>query len=143
VSITAAGRDGTASDRVGFGDDVAVGAGLVARDDAGDPVFCGDAVADPITGLVAALAAAVAVAAGGGYLLDVPLAAATAFVARPAPWAPAHRVVRSGPGRWVVAHGPARHEVADPRPPRARARAQPLGASTARVLGELTAGAAR
>jgi hypothetical protein len=143
VSITAAGRDGPASDRVGFGDDVAVGAGLVARDDTGDPVFCGDAVADPIAGLVAALATALVVASGGGCLLDVPLAAATAFVARRAPWAPAHRVVPSGPNRWVVAHGSARHEVADPRPPRARARAEPLGASTARVLGELTAGAAR
>ena len=50
VSITAFGRD---SNRIGFGDDVAAAAGLVALDDAGDPVFCGDAIADPLTGLTA------------------------------------------------------------------------------------------
>ena len=51
VSITAAGR---ASQRIGFGDDVAASAGLVAWDDEGRPVFCGDAIADPLTGLTAA-----------------------------------------------------------------------------------------
>lgn len=51
VSITAAGR---ASDRVGFGDDVAAAAGLVALDRDGLPVFVGDAIADPLTGLTAA-----------------------------------------------------------------------------------------
>ena len=51
MSITASGRD---SPRVGFGDDVAAGAGLVACDQAGQPVFCGDALADPLTGLAAA-----------------------------------------------------------------------------------------
>ena len=51
VSITAAGRE---SPRIGFGDDVAATAGLVARDDTGRPVFVGDAIADPLTGLTAA-----------------------------------------------------------------------------------------
>lgn len=51
VSITAAGR---ASDRVGFGDDVAAAAGLVALDRDGLPVFVGDAIADPLAGLTAA-----------------------------------------------------------------------------------------
>lgn len=51
ISITAAGRD---SARVGFGDDVAASAGLVARDADGLPVFVGDAIADPLTGLTAA-----------------------------------------------------------------------------------------
>jgi hypothetical protein len=53
VSITAAGR---AADRVGFGDDVAASAGLVARDGDG-PVFAGDAIADPLSGLTAAVRA--------------------------------------------------------------------------------------
>jgi crotonobetainyl-CoA:carnitine CoA-transferase CaiB-like acyl-CoA transferase len=141
VSITAAGRGGAASHRVGFGDEVAVGAGLVAYDDLGHPVFCGDAIADPITGLVAALATTSAVAAGGGYLLDVPMAAAARFVAQPAAWAPAHQVVPAGPGRWAVTHGAARHEILDPQPPRPARRAEPLGASTAAVLAEFTAGA--
>jgi hypothetical protein len=54
ISITAAGR---ASDRVGFGDDVAAAAGLIAPDVDGAPLFCGDALADPLTGLTAAVLA--------------------------------------------------------------------------------------
>ena len=54
--ITAYSR---ASGRVGFGDDVAAGTGLVAREaDGGPPLFCGDAIADPLTGLAAAVLAA-------------------------------------------------------------------------------------
>jgi crotonobetainyl-CoA:carnitine CoA-transferase CaiB-like acyl-CoA transferase len=66
VSITAAGRS---SHRIGFGDDAAAGAGLVARDAAG-PVFVGDAVADPLAGLTAA---ALAVGAAPGSLVEVSL----------------------------------------------------------------------
>jgi hypothetical protein len=51
-SITATGR---ASTRGGFGDDVAAGAGLVVDDADGMPVFCGDAIAAPLTGLTAAV----------------------------------------------------------------------------------------
>ncbi|MFD4369432.1 CoA transferase [Rhodococcus sp. NPDC058521] len=51
VSITARGRE---SDRIGFGDDVAGSAGLVALDNDGCPVFVGDAIADPLAGLTAA-----------------------------------------------------------------------------------------
>jgi hypothetical protein len=73
VSITAYGR--SAPERVGFGDDVGVAAGLVAgRADA--PFFCADAIADPIAGLHAAVAALAVRAAGGGRLVDVSMAAA-------------------------------------------------------------------
>ncbi|MBP1327307.1 hypothetical protein JOF28_002539 [Leucobacter exalbidus] len=51
VSITAAGRT---SSRIGFGDDVAASAGLIARDHDGSPCFVGDAIADPLAGLFAA-----------------------------------------------------------------------------------------
>jgi hypothetical protein len=71
VSITACGRG---SERVGFGDDVAAGAGLVAFDAAGRPVFCGDAPADPLTGLVAAELALSAPENGRGRLLDIAMA---------------------------------------------------------------------
>jgi hypothetical protein len=64
VSITAAGRH---SNRIGFGDDVAAGAGLVATDAHG-PVFVGDAIADPLAGLTAA---ARAVSAAPGSLVEV------------------------------------------------------------------------
>jgi len=52
-------------------------------------------------------------------------------------------VVASGHGRWAVTHGAARHEIRDPMPPPTGRRAEPIGASTAAVLGELTVGAAR
>ena len=71
VSITAAGRD---SNRIGFGDDIAAGAGLVAWDE-GAPVFVGDAIADPLAGLTAA---AFALAASPGDLVEVDMSAVVA-----------------------------------------------------------------
>ena len=50
VSITGYGRDGPAAQRVAFGDDAAVAGGLIGGDRT-DPVFCADAVADPLAGL--------------------------------------------------------------------------------------------
>lgn len=44
--------------RVGFGDDAAVAGGLVAEHEDGRPAFSGDALADPLTGLLGALAVA-------------------------------------------------------------------------------------
>jgi hypothetical protein len=68
VSITAYGRaDGL---RLGFGDDVAAGAGLVAWED-GRPGPAGDALADPLTGITAAAAAVGALLEPRGALLDV------------------------------------------------------------------------
>jgi len=78
ISITGYGRTGTAGQRVAFGDDAAVAAGLVAYDHEDRPVFCADAIADPITGLYAALAALASLAAGGGHLVEVAMAAAVA-----------------------------------------------------------------
>jgi len=97
VSITAYGR---ASDRVGFGDDVAAGAGLVARDADGLPVFAGDAIADPLTGLTAA--AAVACAPAGGALLDIAMSDVVAATLDPAGDAkPSLAARRDGDG-WLV-----------------------------------------
>jgi crotonobetainyl-CoA:carnitine CoA-transferase CaiB-like acyl-CoA transferase len=73
LSITAYGRPAPMGEWVGFGDDTAVAAGLVAWDDAG-PCFCADAAADPATGLRAALAVVDHLATGGRWLLDVALA---------------------------------------------------------------------
>ncbi len=72
VSITAYGRSGPWSNRVGFGDDAAAAGGLVAVDE-GRPRFVADAVADPLAGMVAAGAVADAWARGGGCVLDVSL----------------------------------------------------------------------
>lgn len=81
ISITAAGRG---SDRVGFGDDVAASAGLVAVDEDGGPVFCGDALADPLTGLTAAALALTAPADGSGVLWDIAMSRVVAATLDPA-----------------------------------------------------------
>ena len=55
LRITGYGTDAGSAERVAFGDDAAVAGGLVGYDGAG-PVFVGDAIADPLTGLEAAAA---------------------------------------------------------------------------------------
>lgn len=77
IAITA---HGWTVDRVGFGDDCAAAGGLLGRTAAG-PVFIGDALADPLTGLEGALAALELVAAGRGGLVDLPLAGVAAAYA--------------------------------------------------------------
>ena len=80
VAVTGHGWDGPERRRVGFGDDAAVAGGLVAWErDA--PRFLGDAVADPLTGLAAAVTAIEAAAAGGGVMIDAALAQTAAGVA--------------------------------------------------------------
>lgn len=75
VSITAYGAQGTAAERVGFGDDAAASAGAVFWHE-GKPNFCGDALADPITGLLASVAAIGLLAAGVSGQIDISLAGA-------------------------------------------------------------------
>ncbi|MFN3218842.1 MAG: CoA transferase [Acidimicrobiales bacterium] len=74
-SISGHGR--TDGDRIAFGDDAAVAGGLVA--DTGDePWFIGDAAADPIAGVTAALGVASLWAAGRGGFVDVAMSSAVA-----------------------------------------------------------------
>jgi CoA-transferase family III len=134
LSITGYGR--ATPERVAFGDDAAVAGGLVgwAAGDA-DPVFCADAIADPLTGVCGALAVATSLAAGGGQLIDLAMRSVAAS------FAAAHE----------LDHGP--HEVRPdgtvtcplldraqpvlpPRRPRldGRAPAPELGADTGAVL---------
>ncbi|MGV8880671.1 MAG: CoA transferase [Rhodoglobus sp.] len=75
LAITAHGT-GRGADRIGFGDDCAVEAGLVAwSEQAGRrrPEFLGDAIADPLTGIVAAVAALSMVGAGRSGRVDLAL----------------------------------------------------------------------
>jgi crotonobetainyl-CoA:carnitine CoA-transferase CaiB-like acyl-CoA transferase len=129
VSITADGRD---SPRVGFGDDVAAGAGLVAYDGLGEPVFCGDALADPLTGLVAAELALSAPEHGRGRLFDVSMSAVVASTLTGAPSFPARRI---GTG-WEVDSPDGPVPVVPPRHRAATGRAPEPGEHTADVLGE-------
>ncbi len=66
--------------RPAFGDDAAVAGGLVGTA-ADGPVFCGDAIADPLTGLDAALAVAESLGRGGGELIHVSMGAVAATYA--------------------------------------------------------------
>ena len=118
LSLTGHGRSPDVAHRVGFGDDAAVGGGLVSWDGA-MPCFTADAVADPTAGLVAAAAVLDALSAGGRWLLDVSLTGVAAHLAGP--------TIRTPPG---VAQ-------ATPRARVPRAAAAPLGADTTAVLDAL------
>ncbi|RZO85410.1 MAG: CoA transferase [Oceanococcus sp.] len=80
LSITGYGRGAPEADWVAFGDDAAVAAGLsqLMRARYGEALFCGDALADPLTGMHAALAVLAARRAGCGGLFSVPLRDVTA-----------------------------------------------------------------
>jgi crotonobetainyl-CoA:carnitine CoA-transferase CaiB-like acyl-CoA transferase len=115
VSITGYGRAG---ERVAFGDDAAAAGGLVVWHE-DSPMFCADAVADPLTGMTAAGACLEALAGGGRWLLDVSMAGVCAALAGPTLPASHHLLVE---------------------PPRARSVMRPaprLGADTGEVLDEL------
>lgn len=72
VSITGYGFTGAWSDRVAFGDDAAVAGGVaVAAGGPDAPVFVGDAVADPLAGMHAAVAAVECLEDGVGAVVDV------------------------------------------------------------------------
>lgn len=75
IAVTAHGRTGEAANWIGFGDDAAVAGGLSAAMARawGTSLFAGDAIADPLTGITAALAAWAGWRAGGGRLVDIAL----------------------------------------------------------------------
>jgi crotonobetainyl-CoA:carnitine CoA-transferase CaiB-like acyl-CoA transferase len=138
LSITGYGR--AMPERVAFGDDAAVGGGLVGWTNGGlapEPVFCADAIADPLAGVCGALAVSRSVAAGGGELIDLSMRdVAAAFAAAPAP---AHGPHEVHPDGFVTCPRSGRRQaVLPPRrpvPPGPTARAAPdLGADTSAVL---------
>ena len=121
-SITGFGRGEHEGRRVAFGDDAAVAGGLVA--DAGDgPCFVADAVADPLTGVVAAAAVLHALQSGERVVLDVALARVAAQVAATARGA-----------RWQSGNDAAANPPSAPIP---AGRAPRLGQHTDLVLREL------
>ncbi|MGC5257243.1 CoA transferase [Gordonia sp. DT218] len=100
VSITGGGRSRPM--QVNFGDDAAVGGGLVGWH--GDqPAFCADAIADPLSGITAALATAAAAEAGGGVLIDLSMVDTVASFTTAELACPGEHVVRDdGGGGWAV-----------------------------------------
>jgi crotonobetainyl-CoA:carnitine CoA-transferase CaiB-like acyl-CoA transferase len=137
VSLTGYGRREPGAGWVAFGDDAGVAAGLAAATGGGGPpLFCGDAIADPLAGLHAALAALASWRAGGGYLLDLALSDVVAHVLAFGP-APSEASVHPAGAGWEVVAGQQRATVSPPRARPARSAARPLGADTERVLEEL------
>ncbi len=104
LAVSGHGR-GAGARLVGFGDDAAVAGGLVGWEGPDRPVFLADAIADPVTGMVAATAVLEALRSGGGLLLDVALSSAAAWLAAGGRWGapPASPAVRPDPdGRWEL-----------------------------------------
>ncbi|GAA2424923.1 CoA transferase [Mycolicibacterium llatzerense] len=117
LRVTGHGTDGERAHWVGFGDDAAVSGGLVGHDPAGTgPVFCGDAIADPLTGMHAALAVAESLQRGGAEIIEIALASVAAeYAALP------------------LASGDNGGPVGQPAAPVLSSRAAELGADNAQV----------
>ena len=133
LSITGHGRAAPQEEWIGFGDDCAVAAGLSwrMRQAHGAPMFCGDAIADPLTGLHAALAAWASWREGGGEIVALSLAGVTAHALTSDP-VPAIAVRTQA---WAALAADDQHH---PYPARRAPRPAPsLGADTARTLEEL------
>jgi CoA-transferase family III len=167
LSITGYGRgDPAASELVAFGDDAAVAGGLVGWTGAGlgddgdwngvdwnrsdwnrgEPVFCADAIADPLTGLCGALAVARSVARGGGELIDLSMRdVATVFAAAAVDHGPhSVRVAGAGGADAIVTCAVLGLEqaVLPPRSPVVAGAAAEMGADTGAVLAGLGTGSA-
>jgi hypothetical protein len=99
-------------------------------------VFCGDAIADPLTGLTAAALALTAPANGSGMLWDLAMTDVVAATLDRAPAGPAPSARRQADG-WVVdaADGPV--PVAEPQRRQPAGQAPGSGVDTAAVLADL------
>lgn len=145
IGLSGYGREEPAANWVAFGDDAGVAGGLsallAASSGSGSGsgwAFCADAIADPLTGLHAALAAWSAWRGGGGVLVDVALQRVVAHCAgfelprRPEALAARWR-------RWSSMAWSAGLAELRPSAPPPGAAAHALGADTTAVLDELAA----
>lgn len=122
---------GWSSHRVGFGDDVSAGAGLVAWHPVdGEPRFAGDAIADPLCGLEAAASTLDCLARGGRWFVDASLAGAAARAASSKGVA---SMATHREGRWFFED----RVVEEPRARVPSGPARPLGTDTEEVLARL------
>jgi crotonobetainyl-CoA:carnitine CoA-transferase CaiB-like acyl-CoA transferase len=119
LSITGYGRDEDGPGRTAFGDDAAVAGGLVGGPPH-DPVFCADAIADPLSGLLGTLAVLACLSSGRSAVIDLAMSRVAAWCGRSGPMARTW----SGP-------------VAAPRARASEGTAAPLGADTDAVVAAL------
>jgi len=115
-------------DRVGFGDDAAIEAGVATlmAEAWGEPGFAGDAIADPLTGLHAALAGWAAWRRGAGCLIRLSLSGTVAHALR------AGTADQAGVRLWQAAAEADRAPLYSLR--RAEGTARPAGADTAEIF---------
>lgn len=138
LSITGYGRDADNELRIAYGDDAGVAAGLsqALYENYGEYLFCGDAIADPLTGLHAAVAANAAWYSGCGGLLDISLQAVTRFCSEPH-----YRVdvpVRHQNNTWHVDLGGEQIKVSEPYSREVQRKAPALGVDNARLMAEFS-----
>ncbi len=101
----------------------------------GPPLFCGDAIADPLTGLHGAVAAWASWREGGGALIELSLRDVVAHGLGYR--ADTHATVTPVDEGWRVRCGGNEQAVLPPRARDVRSHARPLGADTREVLSEL------
>jgi crotonobetainyl-CoA:carnitine CoA-transferase CaiB-like acyl-CoA transferase len=133
LGISGYGRREPGARWVAFGDDAGIAAGL-AGGGPDAPLFCGDAVADPLAGLHAAVAALASFRRGGGELVDVSLHDVAAHVLGTG--SPRDAQLRERSGEWCVETPEGRAPVAEPRARVVTRHAPALGADSESVLAE-------
>ena len=132
LQISAYGSTGDEAHWIGFGDDTAMAAGLVRWID-GIPIPVADALADPLTGIHAATAAAALSKRGGTHLVDIALAnVAAATFADP----PSVDPTFVG-GKWVVETEFGFRPIEKPKARTVLGTARALGADNDQVRAEL------
>jgi crotonobetainyl-CoA:carnitine CoA-transferase CaiB-like acyl-CoA transferase len=134
---------GRGANWIAFGDDAAVAAGLATATGAATetPLFCADAIADPLAGMHAAVAALASWRSGGGRLVDVSLrdVVSHALASRSRQDSATVEVRERSDGRWELVADGVRQLVEPPRARPATDAARPLGMDTDRVFRGLAA----
>lgn len=134
ISVTGYGREEPEANWVAFGDDAAVAAG-VAMSTTEPPLFCGDALADPLTGIHAALAALAFWQGGGGVLVDLSLRGVTAHCLNFCSDVERGEAITDGDG-WQLALGEKKFPVKFPECRYAETKAAIFGRDTEKIVKE-------
>jgi crotonobetainyl-CoA:carnitine CoA-transferase CaiB-like acyl-CoA transferase len=133
ISISGYGRDEPQAGWIAYGDDAGIAAGLsgLLLDLTGEAMICGDAIADPLTGWHAALAAQASFRGGGGRLIALALRDVVAHCSQFTQPESKDDIRR----RWLEWGNIARAAgIAPPHARRPAGKARALGADTAEVL---------
>ena len=135
MSISGYGRDEPQAQWIAYGDDAGVAAGLSAlmSQTCGERLIVGDAIADPLTGLHAALAAWANYRQGGAALIELSLVDVVRHCR--AFELPSRAAARQQRYRdWTQCVAAERRPIAEPKLSAASPHAAALGADTAAVL---------